>query len=320
MTRIVDDLLDVGRATSGKVRLKLAPLDLGQLVTNVTGNLQRTSTFTKLTLKIDASPVWIQGDEARIEQIASNLLENASKYTAPGGTISISVREEDREAVLEVADTGIGIAEDLLPRVFDLFVQGQRSIDRSVGGLGIGLTLVKRLTELHDGTIHVESEGIDRGARFIIRFPAIAAPEPPVETLPAPADYVAVRELRKILLIEDNEDARRALLAVLRHYGFRTFAAADGLEGIAVADEVQPDVAIIDIGLPQYDGYEVARRLRAVPGGDRMLLVALTGYSGREARKRATDAGFDEYLIKPVSPADLAELIESRFQPTAVTG
>ncbi|HEX7063262.1 MAG TPA: ATP-binding protein [Woeseiaceae bacterium] len=318
MTRIVDDLLDVGRATSGKVRLKLAPLDLGHLVTEVARDLQRTSIFAKLAVSIDADPVWIQGDQARIEQIASNLLENAAKYTAPGGTIRIAVQEKDGEALLEVADTGIGIPEELLPRIFDLFVQGQRSIDRSVGGLGIGLTLVKRLAELHNGSITAESGGRDQGARFVIRFPAIPAPES--EAQASGTGPVEIRELRKVLLIEDNEDARHALSTVLRHYGFRTFAAADGLEGIAVADEVQPDAAIIDIGLPQYDGFEVARRLRAHTGGERMLLVALTGYSSREARRQAMDAGFDEYLVKPVSPVDLADLIESRFQPAALTG
>jgi len=319
MTRIVDDLLDVGRATSGKVRLKLAPLDLGQVVSEVTKDLKRTSTFAKLSLEIETSPVWIQGDQARIEQIASNLLENAAKYTAPGGTVRVSVREEESQAVLEVADTGIGIPEELLPRVFDLFVQGQRSIDRNVGGLGIGLTLVKRLTELHNGTVTADSDGIDRGSRFVIRVPAIRAPEADVAAR-AGDEPVAISELRKVLLIEDNEDARHALLAVLRHYGFRTFAAADGLEGIAVADEVQPDAAIVDIGLPQYDGFEVARRLRALNGGERMLLIALTGYSGREARRKATDAGFDEYLVKPISPVELADLIESRFQPAAALG
>lgn len=319
MTRIVDDLLDVGRATSGKVRLKLAPLDLGHVVTEVAKDLKRTSIFSKLVLDVDTSSVWMQGDQARIEQIASNLLENAAKYTEPGGTIGISVREQNGQAIFEVFDTGIGIPEDLLPRVFDLFVQGQRSIDRSVGGLGIGLTLVKRLAELHNGTVKAQSAGPDKGARFIIRFPAIPAPQAEAQA-PTAAEAVEVRELRKILLIEDNEDARHALLTVLRHYGFRTFAAANGLEGLSVADEVQPDAAIIDIGLPQYDGYEVARRLRSSTGGERMLLIALTGYSSREARSQAMEAGFDEYLIKPVSPTELADLIESRFQPAVLIG
>jgi signal transduction histidine kinase len=316
MTRIVDDLLDVGRATSGKVRLKLAPLDLGEAVSQVARTLTKTPSFDELSVNLDVSPVWIEGDEARIEQIASNLLENAGKYTAAEGSVNIAVREEGGDAVLEVSDTGIGIPEDLLPRIFDLFVQGQRSIDRSIGGLGIGLTLVKRLTELHDGTVTVQSDGTDKGARFTVRFRAI---DPPAREASQDGS-VAISELRKVLLIEDNADARQALLTMLRHYGFRTFAAADGLEGISVADEIQPDAAIIDIGLPLYDGYEVARRLRAGLNGERMFLVALTGYSNRDAREKATDAGFDEYLIKPVSPVVLAGLIESRLEPPGLAG
>ncbi len=317
MTRIVDDLLDVGRASSGKIRLKLAPLDLAHAIAEAARTLERTAIFEDLDVKIDTLPAWIHGDEARIEQIACNLLENAAKYTPAGGTIRVTVRREGDEAVFEVVDDGIGIPADLLPRVFDLFVQGQTSIDRSVGGLGIGLTLVKRLTELHGGSAIAESGGTDTGARFVLRFPAIEQPE----AAAAPArDAVKVHRLRKILLVEDNEDARHALLTVLRHYGFRTFAAADGLEGMSVAAEVQPDAAVIDIGLPQYDGFEVARQLRAGPGGERIFLVALTGYSSSEARRKATDAGFDEFLIKPVSPTGLADLIDSRLAPAVLAG
>jgi signal transduction histidine kinase/ActR/RegA family two-component response regulator len=317
MTRIVDDLLDVGRASSGKIRLKLTPLDLGHAIAEAVRTLERTSKFEDLDVQVDTSPVWIHGDEARIEQMACNLLENAAKYTPAGGTIRVSVRRENLDAVFEVIDDGIGISAELLPRVFDLFVQGQTSIDRSVGGLGIGLTLVKRLAELHLGTVLAESGGADKGARFLLRFPAIDQPE---AAAAPPHDAVKAHELRKVLLVEDNEDARHALLTMLRHHGFRTFAAADGLEGISVAAEVQPDAAVIDIGLPQYDGFEVARQLRAGTGGEQMFLVALTGYSSREIRRMATDAGFDEFLIKPVSPGDLADLIESRLEPAVLTG
>jgi CheY-like chemotaxis protein len=202
-----------------------------------------------------------------------------------------------------------------LLRVFDLFAQGQRSIDRSASGLGIGLTLVKRLTELHGGTVTAVSEGTDRGSRFTLTLPAIDPPDAALRQLRTP---LQVRELRKVLLVEDNEDARRSMLTVLRHYGYRAFEAADGFEGIATADELQPDAAIIDIGLPHYDGYEVAKRLRSGPGRmSEMLLIALTGYGGQEARQKAKDAGFDEYLVKPVSPRDLAELIELRLDAQA---
>lgn len=317
MTRIVDDLLDVGRASSGKIRLQQRPLDLGHTIAEAARALERTSRFDDLDIHVDTTAVWMNGDEARIEQIALNLLENAAKYTPAGGTIRVSVRREGEQAVFEVIDDGIGISAELLPRVFDLFVQGQTTIDRSVGGLGIGLTLVKRLAELHDGTVTAESGGMDKGARFVLRFPAIDPPE--AAAMPAPGPR-KVHELRKVLLVEDNEDARHALLTMLRHYGFRTFAAADGLEGISVAAEVQPDAAVIDIGLPQYDGFEVARQLRAGPGGGRLFLVALTGYSSREARRNAIEAGFDEFLIKPVSPTALADLIRSHLEPAVLTG
>ncbi|HEX7082058.1 MAG TPA: response regulator [Gammaproteobacteria bacterium] len=230
----------------------------------------------------------------------------------------MTVEHTDDTVSISVRDTGVGIDAAKLAGVFELFMQVEPHGRRAQGGLGIGLTLVKRLVEMHGGTVEAHSEGPGRGSEFVIRFPAIPAPE---NAAPGSATGpVEIRELRKVLLIEDNEDARHALSTVLRHYGFRTFAAADGLEGIAVADEVQPDAAIIDIGLPQYDGFEVARRLRARTGGERMLLVALTGYSSREARRQAMEAGFDEYLVKPVSPVDLAGLIESRLQPAALTG
>lgn len=311
MTRLVDDLLDVGGVISGKVRLQPSPLDFQRVVTQVAQNLRRASVLKGREVTVEAEPVWIDGDETRVEQIVSNVLENAGKYTPVGGKISIRLYRQAEKAVLEVTDTGVGISPELLPRVFDLFAQGQRSIDRNASGLGIGLTLVKRLTELHGGTVTAVSDGLDRGSLFTLTLPAIDMPDQGLRQPPGP---LQIRELRKVLLIEDNEDARRSMLTVLRHYGYRAFEAADGSEGLATADELQPDAAIIDIGLPQYDGYEVAKRLRAGPGrGPDMLLIALSGYGGVDARQKAKDAGFDEYLIKPVSPRDLAELIELRL-------
>ena len=315
MTRLVDDLLDVGSVISGKVRLQRAPLDLQRVVSQVTENLRRASVLKGRDIRLEAEPVWVDGDETRVEQIVSNILENAGKYTPWEGKISIRLYGQDKKAVLEVTDTGIGISPELLPRVFDLFSQGQRSIDRNASGLGIGLTLVKRLAELHGGSVTAVSEGMDQGSRFTLMLPAI---EPPDPARHQSSDPVQVRELRRVLLIEDNEDARRSMLTVLRHYGYRAFEAADGFEGIATADELQPDAAIIDIGLPQCDGYEVAKRLRAGRGRKpEMLLIALTGYGSQESKQKAKDAGFDEYLVKPVSPRDLAELIELRLDARA---
>ncbi|HEX5787078.1 MAG TPA: ATP-binding protein [Woeseiaceae bacterium] len=310
MTRLVDDLLNVGRVVSGKVSLKLAPIELAAAAEQVIDNLKKTSVLDGRDLETDLSPVWVSGDETRIEQILFNLLENAGKYTAPGARIAVRVAEENGSAVFRVADTGIGLAPGLLPRVFDLFAQGERSMDRGASGLGIGLTLVKQLTGMHGGTVTAASAGEGRGAEFTVRLPAIAPPAG--RDAPAP-EPVTEGNGRRVLLIEDNEDARRSMAAVLGHYGYRVFEAADGAAGIALAQEIHPGCAVVDIGLPQVDGYEVAARLRAMPACRGMLLIALTGYGGDEARRRAQDAGFDDYLVKPASPKGLMELIETRL-------
>jgi CheY-like chemotaxis protein len=187
-------------------------------------------------------------------------------------------------------------------------------MDRGASGLGIGLTLVKRLTEMHGGTVTAASAGTDRGSRFTLQLPSIA---PPVQPASLASDPLRISKLRRVLLVEDNEDARRSMVTILRYYGYRVFEAADGFEGIATAEEIQPDCAIIDIGLPQYNGYEVAKRLRATPACRNMLLIALTGYGSENARHEAEAAGFDDYLVKPVSPKDLAELIETKLQQGA---
>ena len=311
MARLVDDLLDVGRVISGKVSLQKAPIDLGKVVDQVVENLRRASFFKQRDVNLDISPVWVNGDETRIEQIVFNLLENAGKYTPPHGRIGIRVFEKNGYALFELSDSGIGISAELLPRVFDLFSQGQRSMDRGAGGLGIGLTLVKRLAEMHGGTVTAASAGVDRGSTFRLELPSV--PQPVAPASPA-SDPPRISQARRVLLIEDNEDARRSMMTILRYYGYRVFEAADGFEGIATAEEIQPDCAIIDIGLPQYDGYEVAKRLRAAPACRNMLLIALTGYGSENARSQAEKAGFDDYLVKPVSPRELAEIIESRLQ------
>jgi signal transduction histidine kinase/ActR/RegA family two-component response regulator len=307
MTRLVDDLLNVGRVVSGKVELKLGPLDLSTSAAQVLEHLSRAAVFDERIVETDLSPVWISGDETRIEQILGNLLENAGKYTPPGGRIAIKVFEEDRKAVFDVTDTGVGLQPALLPRVFDLFSQGDRSMDRPVSGLGIGLTLVKQLTEMHGGEISVQSSGVNRGAQFTATFPAIAAPPGKKD---GPRQIAAVAQPRHVLLVEDNDDARQAMAMMLTHYGYRVLEAADGAEAITNATTHVPECAVIDIGLPQLDGYQVAERLRATPSCADMLMIALSGYGGDEARQKAKAAGFDDYLVKPVSPSKLFELVE----------
>jgi CheY-like chemotaxis protein len=268
------------------------------------------SAFVTLQLTFDHSPVWVNGDETRLEQIAFNLLENAAKYTPENGKVAVRVARDGEIAVLEIADTGIGMSEELQARVFDLFAQGDRSIDRSIGGLGIGLTLVKRLVELHGGSVELHSAGIDQGARFTVRLPAIDKPAEPLRN--DVSQPVHAQSSCKVLLVEDNEDARNALLAILRHYGYLTYGSSDGIEGIEMAAKIRPHVAIVDIGLPKCSGYEVAKRIRSDSRGEPVFLIALTGYGGEKVRQQVVDAGFDEYLIKPVVPADLADLIRSR--------
>jgi CheY-like chemotaxis protein len=268
------------------------------------------SAFVTLQLTFDHSPVWVNGDETRLEQIAFNLLENAAKYTPENGKVAVRVARDGEIAVLEIADTGIGMSEELQARVFDLFAQGDRSIDRSIGGLGIGLTLVKRLVELHGGSVELHSAGIDQGARFTVRLPAIDKPAEPLRN--DVSQPVHAQSSCKVLLVEDNEDARNALLAILRHYGYLTYGSSDGIEGIEMAAKIRPHVAIVDIGLPKCSGYEVAKRIRSDSRGEPVFLIALTGYGGEKVRQQVADAGFDEYLIKPVVPADLADLIRSR--------
>jgi len=306
LSRLVDDLLDVSRVTTGKVELSRQPLDLAQLVATVLSSWSAAGRLDRHEVSVVASPVWIEGDETRVEQVFSNLLGNALKYTPAGGRVAVRVEPEGERAILEVADTGVGIPPGLIDTVFELFVQGDRSLDRAQGGLGLGLTLVKVLVELHGGTVQGQSLGSGKGAVFTVRLPRIAAPAHLGATAPARQPE---RVRRRILLIEDNEDAREMLRAQLTLAGHEVHEAADGLSGIVLSRHVAPDVVLVDIGLSGLDGYEVARRLRADERGNAVRLIAITGYGQAEDRQRALEAGFDAHVIKPVSPECLAELI-----------
>jgi signal transduction histidine kinase len=303
---LVDDLLDVARVTSGKIVLDRRLVDLALVVRRSVAILQEAGRFASHPVDVDIGAAWVSGDETRLEQIAVNLLENAVKYTPPGKPIRVRVASEGNEAVFEVSDEGEGIAADLLPRIFDLFTQGERTLDRAQGGLGLGLTLVRNLTELHAGRVWAHSEGIGKGARFVVRLPLVPAPERSVEAKPAPA--AAGRALRT-LVIEDNVDSAETLKTLLSLQGHDVHIAHDGPTGVERALEVRPEVALVDIGLPGFDGFEVARRLRAAPGGDAIRLVALTGYGQPEDRRAAGAAGFDHFLVKPVDLLALGELL-----------
>jgi len=308
MSRLVDDLLDVSRVTMGKAHLQREPLNLADQVGSVLDTLQGAGRARKHRVVRELRPAWVDADPARIEQIAANLIGNALKYTPDGGTITVRVRREADSALLEVADTGEGFAPELGARMFDVFVQGAQKVDRAQGGLGIGLALVKRLSELHGGSAGAASDGPGRGSVFTVRLPAIS-PSVQGDKAAHPAAAPAAARPRRILVVEDNEDARRVLLLALSIDGHKVYEAADGRLAITLAAQVKPEIAVIDIGLPGVDGYEVAKAIRSADYGKDAFLVALTGYGQPADRQRALKAEFDAHLTKPVAPGQIEELL-----------
>ncbi|MFC0253730.1 hybrid sensor histidine kinase/response regulator [Massilia consociata] len=309
LTRIVDDLLDLARLARGKVKLDLRPVDLAAVVESTVDAL-RIAGKVEHQLSCRLEPAWVLADRTRIEQVVGNLVTNALKYTPPGGTIDITLANSGEEAVLAVRDTGVGIAPELMPQLFDIFVQGKVSLDRSQGGLGIGLSLVRSLVALHGGTIGAESEGSGRGSTFTLRLPLLDSQAPVAAAAPASAARgQGARATSTILLIEDNIDARQMLAAQLATSGYRVLEADNGGDGIALARRERPDLAIVDIGLPGMDGYQVAAQLRREPLLAHMRLIALTGYGQEADRKHALAAGFDEHLVKPLKFDELMELL-----------
>jgi signal transduction histidine kinase len=306
LARLVDDLLDVARFSTGKIALVRQPCDLAEVTRQALEGQAASGASAGHVVESVLDEVWVDGDETRLRQVCDNLLGNAFKYTPAGGRVRVVVRAEGESAELSIADTGVGIEPRLLPRMFELFVQGERGLERSQGGLGIGLTLVRRLAELHGGTVEAHSGGPGLGSKFTVRLPRIAAPVAhPVPSLPAEA----ARPRRRILLVEDNTDARETLRDLLELHGHEVHEAASGPDGVEMALRLRPDLSLIDIGLPELDGYEVARRIRASVEGHTLQLVALTGYGQPEDRRRAEEAGFDEHLAKPIAPDRLAALI-----------
>ena len=307
LTRLTDDLLDVGRALMGKIQLRRKPVDLSQLVAQSLATLKSAQRLRDHRVIEEYQPVWVDCDPIRMDQIVGNLVVNAVKYTPAGGTIRVSVAHEGHQAVLRVADDGIGLAPELAARVFDLFVQGDRDLDRSQGGLGIGLTLVRRLAEMHGGTAAVASQGHGKGSEFSVRFPAIE----PVAGVDAASGSLIPEPQRHVLIVEDNVDACETLRALLEVHGHRVATAHDGATGLERALALQPEVVLLDVGLPRLDGYEVASRIRASNGIRRPLLIAITGYGAPEDRERAHEAGFDAHVTKPVDYGTLAALIST---------
>jgi PAS domain S-box-containing protein len=309
LARILDDLLDVGRLTAGKMHLQPHALELGAVVAHTAASFRAAAREAGHRLVVDPHPVWVRGDATRLDEIVGNLLSNAVKYTPGGGLITVTVGPVGDEAVLSVEDTGIGIDPALGARVFDLFVQGAQALDRAGGGLGLGLALVKRLVELHGGAVEVASAGRGRGSRFTVRLPAIAPPEPEPAGSPDPP-----ASRRRVVVVEDHADSRAMLRQLLELGGHEVHESADGLAGAEEIVRVRPDVALVDLGLPGLDGYEVARRVRQACG-ESVYMVALTGYDLAEYRLRSREAGFDAHLVKPVTPDMLARVL-ARASPS----
>ncbi|HEV7516539.1 MAG TPA: chemotaxis protein CheB [Thermoanaerobaculia bacterium] len=331
MVRLIDDLLDVSRITRGKVLLHPEPVELAPLLERAVEGVQHAiaARGQELTLVFPPEPIYVEADPTRMEQVFGNLLHNASKFTLPGGHIELAAMRSSEasapgEIVVRVRDDGIGIDPEVLPRVFDLFVQAQRSLDRSQGGLGIGLTLVKSLVELHGGTVEARSSGLGQGSELVVRLPLSSHTIHESERndsadLLAAADRESAAGLgRRVLVVDDNVDTAESLVLLLRMRGHEVEVAFSGPMALEAVAGFAPEIVLLDIGLPGLDGYEVARRLRQQPGRAKVILVALTGYGQEEDRRLAREAGFDHYLTKPVDPAVIYELLALREQHRGV--
>jgi len=316
MIRLVDDLLDVARINTGKVELQCQPIDLALALNDAveTSGPLLEARGQPFTIAAPAQPLHVNADRLRLAQVFANLLNNSSKYSEPGQPVSIAFALEDHEAVVRVRDAGIGIHPEMLPRVFDMFRQADRTGGRSRGGLGIGLSLVRRIIELHGGTVTAHSEGLGLGSEFVVRMPAIAAPVTGDEPRHPLAE--TARPRRKILVVDDNADGAESLAALLAIGGHETQIAHDGPDGLELARRFRPDVIFLDIGMPTLDGYETARLLRQQPWGKDVLLVALTGWGQTEDRRRSQEAGFNHHLVKPADPLLVMKLLSSLEAPT----
>jgi PAS domain S-box-containing protein len=312
LSRLVDDLLDVSRITRGKLQMQAETIDLRNAVRRALETSRPLLESRRHTLALDlpAAPVAVFGDLTRLSQVFSNLVNNAAKYTPEGGRISTRVAVEGDDAVIRVRDSGVGIPADLIERVFDLFAQGERTLDRAAGGLGIGLTLARRIVLLHGGTIGATSAGPGQGAEFTVRLPRLSLELARVSASPPARPETPAK--RSILVVDDNADSADTLASLLRHLGHEVESAADGQSALDLAARVRPEIVFLDIGLPGISGYEVARALRARPDGKELLIFALTGYGQAADRERSLAAGCDGHLVKPVSPDELQSAISSR--------
>jgi signal transduction histidine kinase len=309
MVRLVDDLLDVSRITTGKLAVRKSVIELQAAVRDAIETVHPFIDSRQQTLELDvpADPIAIDADSTRLAQVFANLLHNASKYTQPGGRIKLTVETEGDTVVVRVRDTGVGLDPASIASIFEMFMQVDRSLTRVQAGLGVGLTLARRLVALHGGTLTAHSEGVGKGSEFIVRLP-LAGAQLADEAQPGPRAE-GDRQARRILLADDNVDFANSLAALLASRGHEVRIARDGAEALRTAADFGPDFAFLDIGMPKVHGYEVARRLRSDPETSDCILVALTGWGQEDDRKRAREAGFDRHLVKPVNPGDIETIL-----------
>lgn len=313
LIRLVDDLLEVSRITAGKIELRKTLVDIGEVVRQA---LQTSAPVIdqarhRLTVSVDERPMIVEGDSVRLVQALANLLINAAKYTPPGGRIDLAARGNANVCEISVRDNGIGIAPEMLPRVFDLFTQSPEAKLRTQGGVGVGLALVRRLVEMHGGTIKGFSEGQGRGAEFIMRLPLVTV-SPRIEARRTENTASRLRALQRVLVVDDAPEVADILVMLLESLGAEARAVYSGAAALELFSAFRPDVAFIDIGMPEMDGCETARRIRQCPGGDKVTLAALTGWGREEDRKSAAQAGFDRHFVKPIRVEQIEEMLAAK--------
>jgi signal transduction histidine kinase len=332
LARLVTDLLDISRITQGKIRLHLEPVEAAGIVAQAV-EISRPlidSRKHQLALSLPQEPLWVNGDATRLAQVVANLLNNAAKYTEPRGRIELGLERESDQLVFRVRDSGIGIPSDMLPKIFDLFIQIDRSLDRSQGGLGIGLSLVRSVVEMHQGVVQAFSAGLGKGSEFVVRLPLLKHPSPddaiPQSSGCRSADVAAGAASsnghvslasspktgpasRRVLIVDDNQDSTESLARLLRLTGHKVETALDGATGLKAARSHRPEVIFLDIGLPEMDGYEIAKLLRQDRDLAKVTLIAMTGYGQEEDRRKAQEAGFDGHMVKPADPVDVEKLL-----------
>jgi PAS domain S-box-containing protein len=310
MVRLIDDLLDVSRITRNRIQLRQERIELASVIEHAVEVCRPLcdSAGLELNVLVPTKPIILHADPVRLAQVFGNLLTNACKYTEAGGRIGLTVERQESDVIVSVKDTGVGISSEMLPKVFEMFTQVDRSLERSQGGLGIGLTLVKRLVELHEGAVTAHSEGIGQGSEFVVRLPVFAE-QPKVQPSPVSTVERVPTSSRRILVVDDNRDAAVSLATLLRVNGNETQTVYDGVEAVETAATYKPDVIFLDLGMPNMNGYDACRAIRKQPAGKGILIFALTGWGQDEDRQKSTEAGFNGHLVKPVEYAVLSKLL-----------